>query len=72
VSILDVLQMGEPSRLDALWREHERLALRVEVLTELLVSSTGISRDDIDAAARRAAERLGQKVDRQVRGESGL
>jgi hypothetical protein len=55
VNILDVLQMGEPSRLDALWRQHEALARRVEVLTALLVEKVGISQDQIDAVSARAS-----------------
>ena len=61
MSLSDVFRMwepGEPSRLDVLWREHEKLSRRLEALTDLLEETTSLTRSDLDrrVAAREARE----------------
>lgn len=55
MNLLDLWQVGEPSRLDALWREHETLKSRVDALTELLIASGSITRAELDRALDRIA-----------------
>ena len=46
--LLNVRTMGESARLDYVIREHEKLKVQFDALTELLVSSNLITREELD------------------------
>jgi hypothetical protein len=55
MSVVDALiadqLSGEPDRLDALWREHERLKLEMAALVALLLERQLLTREQAIAAA---------------------